>query len=229
MIHFVTNDLLHLLETYGYLMVFIFVAVESFGIPFPGETMLLVAAIYAGTTDRLAIPLVIGAAICGAILGDNLGYLMGREGGFRLLRRYGRYIHLNERKLKLGIYLFDKHGPKVVFLGRFVAVLRAWAAFLAGSNRMRWRTFMVYNAAGGVLWATVYGMGGYFLGNRAEALAGVIGRVTGVLAVLVIVGGLFLLWRNERRLEDVAEQALPGPVERALLARRGKGTGGDDD
>ena len=177
----------------------------------------------------LAIPLVIGAAVCGAILGDNLGYVAGREGGFRLLRRYGRYIHLNERKLKLGVYLFDKHGPKVVFLGRFVAVLRAWAAFLAGSNHMRWRTFLIYNVAGGVLWATAYGMGGYFLGNRAEALSGVIGKVTGGLALLVIVAGLFLLWRNERRLEEVAERALPGPMESALLARRSRSAARDDD
>src|SRR6266704_2852045 len=115
MFHFATSTLTHLLTTYGYWAVLLFVATESTGIPFPGETMLLVAAIYAGTTHLLFIPLVIVAAASGAILGDNLGFWIGREGGYRLLRRYGRYIRLDERKAKLGLYLFRKHGGKVVF------------------------------------------------------------------------------------------------------------------
>src|SRR5260221_14602181 len=143
MFHFATSTLTHLLTTYGYWAVLLFVALESTGIPFPGETMLLVAAIYAGTTHRLAIPWVIVAASSGAILGDNLGFWVGREGGYRLLRRYGRYIRLEERRLKLGQYLFMRHGGKVVFFGRLVAVLRAWAGFLAGTNRMRWPRFPV--------------------------------------------------------------------------------------
>src|ERR1700686_3435650 len=166
MFHFATSELTHFLTAYGYLAVLIFVAIESTGIPFPGETMLLVAAIYAGTTHRLAIELVIVAAACGAILGDNLGYWVGREGGYRLLRRYGRYVHLDERKVKLGQYLFRKHGGKVVFIGRFIAVLRAWAAFLAGTNRMPWVSFLIYNALGGIIWATLYGLGGYFFGDN---------------------------------------------------------------
>src|SRR2546427_6299258 len=123
MFHLATSELTHFLTAYGYWAVLIFVAIESSGIPFPGETMLLVAAIYAGTTHRLAIPLVIAAAALGAIVGDNLGFLIGREGGYRLLRRFGRYIRLDERKLKLGQYLFMKHGGKVAFFGRFIAVL----------------------------------------------------------------------------------------------------------
>jgi len=166
MFHTATSDLVHLLATYGYWAVLLFVAIESTGIPFPGETMLLVAAIYAGTTHQLSIPLIIVAAASGAILGDNIGFWAGREGGFRLLRRYGHYIHLNERKLKIGLYLFRKHGGKVVFFGRFVAVLRAWAAFLAGTNRMRWPAFLLFNALGGITWATLFGLGGYFLGDR---------------------------------------------------------------
>jgi len=98
-----TTDLQHFLVTYGYWAVFVFVAIESIGIPFPGETMLLVAAIDAGTTHQLSIVLVIIAATCGAILGDNLGFWIGREGGYRLLRRYGRYIGFNERRVKLGL------------------------------------------------------------------------------------------------------------------------------
>src|ERR1700739_540692 len=98
MIHLATSDLLHLLATYGYWAVLLFVAIESSGIPFPGETMLIFASIYAGTPHRLSIVLVIAAAAAGAIIGDNIGYWVGREGGYRLLRRFGRYIHLDERK-----------------------------------------------------------------------------------------------------------------------------------
>src|SRR5947208_3632947 len=213
MFHLGTSTLTHLLATYGYLAVLLFVALESTGIPFPGETMLLVAAIYAGATHRLFILLVIVAAASGAILGDNLGFWIGREGGFRLLRRYGRYIRPEERRLKLGLYLFHKHGGKVVFFGRFVAVLRAWAAFLAGTNRMRWPSFLLFNALGGIVWATVYGLGGYFLGNNIHRLAGPVGTITIVLAVLIIIALLVFVWRNERRLEEKAEKALPGPLE----------------
>src|SRR5215472_2521180 len=195
MIHLATSDLLHFLTTYGYLAVLLFVAIESTGIPFPGETMLLIAAIFAGTTHRLSIALVIVAAASGAILGDNLGFWVGREGGFRLLRRYGRYIRLDERKLKLGLYLFRKHGGKVVFFGRFVAVLRAWAAFLAGTNRMPWSRFLLFNALGGFVWATLYGLGGYFLGEQINRLTGTVGTITIVLAVLFIVAFLIFLWR----------------------------------
>jgi len=213
MLHFATNDLSHLLSTYGYWAVLIFVAIESTGIPFPGETMLLAAAIYAGTTHHLALPIVIAAAATGAILGDNLGFWVGREGGYRLLRRYGKYIRLDERKLKLGQYLFKQHGAKVVFFGRFVAVLRAWAAFLAGTNRMPWGRFLVFNAAGGILWAILYGIGGYLLGNNVHRLTGPVGIAFVVVAALVIIAGLVYLRRNEKRLEDEAERDMPGPLD----------------
>jgi membrane protein DedA with SNARE-associated domain len=193
--------------------VLLFVAIESTGIPFPGETRLLVAAIGAGTTHQLSIALVIVAAASGAILGDNLGFWVGREGGYRLLRHYGRYIRLEERRLKLGQYLFLKHGGKVVFFGRDVSVLRAWAAFLAGTNRVRWPRFLVFNAAGGIVWATLYGLGGYFLDDNIHRLTGPIGPITLVLAVLFILVGIVVVRRNEQRLADEAEWALPGPLD----------------
>lgn len=208
-----THTLTHLLMTYGYWAVLVFVAIESTGIPFPGETMLLAAAIYAGTTHHLQLPFIIIAAAAGAILGDNLGFFVGREGGFRLLRRYGRYIRLDERKLKLGMYLFRKHGGKVVFFGRFVAVLRAWAAFLAGVSRMQWDRFLVFNAAGGILWASLFGVGGYLLGSNIHRVAGVFGKVTVALAALLLIIGFLWLRRNEHKLEDEAERELPGPLD----------------
>jgi membrane protein DedA with SNARE-associated domain len=207
------SELIHLLTVYGYLAVLVFVAIESMGIPFPGETMLLTAAIYAGATHHLAIPLVIGAAAVGAILGDNLGFLVGREGGFRLARRYGHLIRLNERKLKVAIYLFRRHGGKVVFFGRFVAVLRAWSAFLAGTSCMSWGRFLVFNAAGGILWAVLYGLGGYLLGNSVQRFSGPFGEITVALAIVAIVVGVIVLWKRERQLEDEAERALPGPLD----------------
>jgi membrane protein DedA with SNARE-associated domain len=224
MIQIATRDVTHLLQTYGYLVVFVFVGLESTGIPLPGETVLLAAAIYAGATHHLEIAGVIVAAALGAILGDNLGYWVGREGGFRLLRRFGRFVRLDERKLKLAIYLFDRHGPKVVFFGRFVAVLRAWAAILAGTFRMRWVPFLAFNAAGGILWATMYGLAGYILGKSVHQLAGTIARVSLVAAVIVIVIFLVLIGRHERRWEEEAERALPGPLDEALAARGTKGT-----
>jgi len=213
MFHLATSELTHFLTAYGYWVVLIFVAIESSGIPFPGETMLLVAAIYAGTTHRLAIPLVIAAAALGAILGDNIGYWVGREGGYRLLRRYGHYLHIDERRVKLGQYLFRKHGGKVVFFGRFIAVLRAWAAFLAGTNRMPWGSFLLYNALGGIIWATLYGLGGYFLGDNIHRLTGPIGPITIVLGLLITLASLVFVRRNEQRLEEEAERAFPGPLD----------------
>ena len=223
MISVTTQNLLHLLATYGYWAVFVFIAIESMGIPFPGETMLLVAAIYAGTTHRLSILLVIVAAASGAILGDNLGFIIGRVGGYRLLRRYGHYIRLDERKLKLGQYLFMKHGGKVVFFGRFVAVLRAWAAFLAGTNRMRWPGFLLFNALGGIVWATLFGLGGYYLGDNIHRLTGPVAITCTVLATLIIIAFLIFVHRNEQRLEAEAERALPGPLDAyQLKASRGQ-------
>ncbi len=203
-----------LLVTYGYWAVLLFVAVESVGIPVPGETMLLTAAIYAGVTHQLHIALVVAAAAAGAIVGDNVGYLIGREGGYRLLHRYGRYVRLDERRLRLGEYLFQRHGGTVVFCGRFVAVLRMWAAFLAGTHRMPWRPFLVYNAAGGIVWATLIGLGGYALGHNVQRVEGPVGIAMAVLALLVIAAGLVYLRRNEGRLADEAARVLArGPLD----------------
>jgi membrane protein DedA with SNARE-associated domain len=204
-------DLTWLLATFGYLAVFLFIAIESMGIPFPGETMLITAAIYAGHTHRLDIVLVIAAAAAGAIIGDNIGFAIGHWGGYRLIRRYGHYVRLHKGRLKLGQYLFRKHGAKVVFFGRFVSILRAYAAFLAGTNRMPWWHFLVFNAAGGVVWASVFGVGAYALGTQINNLSRTSGIVFGILAGLAIVASFVFLRRNEARLMAEAEAALPEP------------------
>lgn len=136
---------------FGYVAVGLVVGVESIGVPFPGESTLIAAALYAGATHHLNIVVVIIVAATGAIVGDNIGFLIGREIGLPLLVRYGRYIRMSPARIKLGQYLFLRHGGKVVFFGRIIALLRALAAFLAGTNRMTWPRFLVFNAAGGVV------------------------------------------------------------------------------
>ncbi len=210
-------DLAHHLHgaiaTYGYFAIFLIVAMESAGIPMPGETVLVTAAILAGE-GTLRIYGVIGAAAAGAIIGDNCGYWVGREFGFPLVYRYGRYVRLDERRLKLGQYLFLKHGGKIVFFGRFVAVLRAFAAFLAGVNRFKWEEFFLYTAAGGIVWASIFGAGGFWLGRAFEYYA----RPVGVAALIAAVIGLVLAARfiryHEQALEEEAERAFPGPLAR---------------
>ena len=213
MFHFGEAELRHLLSVYGYWAVMAFVGIESIGIPLPGETMLVAAAIYAGASHQLSIELVIAAAIAGAVMGDNIGYAIGYFGGYRLLLRYGRYIGLHQRRVKLARYIFLEHGPKVVFFGRFVSVLRTYAAFLAGTARMPWWRFLVFNAAGGITWSLAYGLGAYFLGQQLNRVSRPFEFVAAGLAVVAIVVVVVFLRRNEHRLVEEAERALPGPLE----------------
>jgi len=206
------HDLTVLLVTFGYWAVLVIVALESLGIPLPGETALVGAALYAGATHRLSISLLIVAAAVGAIIGDNVGYTIGHWGGYRLLLRYGRYVRLNEARVKLGRYVFLRHGGKVVFFGRFVSVLRTYAAFLAGTLRMQWWRFFAFNAAGGILLAFLYGVGPYLLGQQLNRLTRTADLAVALVAAAVVAAFLVFLARNERRLEEEAERALPGPL-----------------
>ena len=156
------------ISTYGYWTVGGIIALESMGLPLPGEATLIAAAVYAGETHHLNIWLVIAAGAAGAILGDNIGFWIGREIGYRLLLRYGHYVYLTEARIKLGQYLFLRHGGKIVFFGRFVALLRTLAAILAGANHMSWPRFLLFNAAGGIVWAVLYGLAAYHVGHTLE-------------------------------------------------------------
>ena len=203
----------NLIARYGYLAVGFVIGLESLGIPLPGETTLVAAALYAGATHRLSIVGVVLAAIAGAILGDNVGYVLGHQGGYRLLVRFGRYIRLDEANVKVARYLFLRFGGQVVFLGRFVAILRAYAAFLAGTTRMPWRRFVLYNAAGGIVWATLYGTGAYLLGKQVERISGPLGIAFAVAGgAAVIIAGI-VIRHEERRLRTAAGEALPGRLE----------------
>jgi membrane protein DedA with SNARE-associated domain len=202
-----------LLGDFGLLAVFAFIAIESLGIPLPGETMLVTAAVYAGATGKLEIEWVLLCAMAGAIIGDNIGYGLGRWGGLRLLRRYGRYVRIDERRIKLGRYLFLRHGGKVVFFGRFTAVLRTYAAFLAGTLHMDWRRFLFFNATGGILWSLIFGLGAYWAQDAFHRLSTPANIAFGVIGISAAIWLIWFAHRNAERLEDQAEKALPGPLD----------------
>src|SRR5882724_5473733 len=165
----------HLLESYGYLALFLLVALEGLGVPLPGEAALLTAAAYAAT-GHLSIVGVIMAAAAGAIAGGVGGYWIGRTGGLALVQRYGRVWRLDEAKLDRASDFFRRHGGKAVFFGRFVALLRMWAALLAGVARMRYGRFALYTVAGGVCWAAVVGALGYAFGRNLPQLERTLGH-----------------------------------------------------
>jgi membrane protein DedA with SNARE-associated domain len=201
-----------LIAHYGYLAIFVIITLESAGLPLPGETVLLTSAAYAGSTGNINIAVVVAIAAIAAILGDNAGYWIGRRWGLPLLLRKGHLIGLDHGRLKLGQYLFRRHGGKIVFFGRFTAMLRAYAAVLAGVNKLDARRFFAFNALGGVAWASIMGFGAYLCGRSIENVMGPVGL--GLLAFVVL--GAVALWlfmrRHEARLMVAAEAAIPGPL-----------------
>ncbi len=207
-----------LIAHYGYIAIFVIITLESAGLPLPGETVLLTSAAYAGSTGNINIALVVAIAATAAILGDNAGYWVGRRWGLPLLLRKGHLIGLDHRRLKLGQYLFRRHGGKIVFFGRFTAMLRAYAAVLAGVNKLDARRFMAFNALGGVAWASIMGFGAYLCGRSIENVMGPVGL--GLLAFVLL--GAVALWlfmrRHEARLMVAAEAAIPGPLTEGLGA-----------
>lgn len=205
-------SLSHLIAAYGYGAVFALVTAESVGIPLPSETALILAAAYAGHTHHLSPWILFAVALAGAVTGDNIGYWAGRQGGYHLARKYGPKVRLDERKLKIVRYLFDRHGGKVVFFGRFISVLRTYAAFLAGASRMRWPRFLPANVTGAITWAGACTLAGYLAGGTLLGLSTTIDLITGGAAVLTIAAGLLLLRRQASALARRAEAAYPGPL-----------------
>jgi membrane protein DedA with SNARE-associated domain len=195
-----------LFRDYGYGAVFGGVLLESTGLPLPGESLMIAAALYAATTHHLDIFILVPVAAAGAICGDQIGYFIGRWIGYRVLARWGRKLGLTEERLELGRYLFRRYGPFVVFLGRFVAVLRMFAALLAGANRMPWHSFLLWNALGGICWTSLYGFGAYLLGNAVERVSGPLGIALAVIAGIAIVAAVIFVNRNETRLLNEARQ-----------------------
>ena len=191
--HFITEN--------GLPLLFLVIMIESAGVPLPGETALIAFGVLA-SQGHYSIEVVIIVAATAAIIGDNLGYwLIGRIGGQRLLHRWkwlGRYA---DRVLPRATKIMDRHGGKTVFFGRFVAVLRYTVAWVAGITGMEWRKFLLWNAIGGVVWATGVGLLAYYGGAAAAEAVARYGVIAGVVIVIVLVIAFLVVRRGERRLE----------------------------
>lgn len=222
-------DVGHLVEVWGYPILFVLVMAESGGVPVPGETAVIVGGALA-SQGKLQIELVIALAALAAIVGDNLGYLIGRKGGRWLLERPGPFHRHRLSVLRIGEPFFEQHGPKAVFFGRFVLGLRTWASWLAGANHMRWRTFFLWNALGGICWATAVGLIAYFIGQSASNAIATFG-IFGLVAVVLALGGGLALHLRHRRRESLRLEAEAtkerSAGERSALDGAAATTGGD--
>jgi membrane protein DedA with SNARE-associated domain len=203
-----SDALISLIPTYGPWIIFGIVALESAGVPLPGETILVASALLAATTGQISIVVVVLASAAGAIVGDGIGYVVGRRFGLPLIRRYGRYIRLDENRLLIGRYLFFRYGNVVVFFGRFVAVLRMFAALLAGANGMPAGRFFFFNITGGVCWACLFGFGAYAVGAEIYTISGTLSVIS--LGLFIATGFALSIFmrRNEVTLRRRAELAL---------------------
>ena len=202
------------IAAFSYAAVFALVALEYMALPLPGETALVAAAVLAGQ-GRLDISAVVFTGAAAAILGGLVGYWIGRRYGLPMAQRYGSYVGIDAGRLKIGQYLFWRHGGKIIFFGRFVALLRALSAFLAGVNHFDRGRFFVFNALGGLVWAAIFGLGGYGLGVAFETYARPVGLAAlGVALLGFLLAGRFIA-RQEPALRAQAEAALPGPLGEA--------------
>jgi membrane protein DedA with SNARE-associated domain len=198
----------HLFAAYGYWFVAGIAAIERLGVPVPGETALIFAGAFGATSHRMSIGLIVAAACAGTIIGNLAGYCLGHRLGYWLLYRHGHLVGLTEGRIKIGQYLFLRHGTKLVIFGQFFPVLRELAAFLAGANKVPWQPFMIANAAGAILWSGIFGFGAYLLGKGAAHTAKPVEIALGIIAVAACIAVFVYLRRNEQRLQAEAEKAL---------------------
>jgi membrane protein DedA with SNARE-associated domain len=182
-------SILSVAKDVGYPVLFALIAIETMGIPVPGETALFTAGILAAG-GHLSIEVVIAIAAAAAILGDNVGFMIGRKLGRRVLLADGPLQHHRRRVVEVGEPFFERHGPKAVFLGRWVAGLRITSAWLAGVNRMAWPTFLFWNALGGIAWAISIALLAYFLGRGAERIV----HTLGLGAAIAVVAAVLIAW-----------------------------------
>ena len=196
-------SILSVTQNLGYPLLGVFVGIEALGVPVPGETAVIFGGL-AASSGRLNIVLVIVVASAGAIIGDNIGFVIGRRGGRAVLTRPGRFEAERRRVLEIGDPFFERHGGKAVFLGRWIAGLRIWASWLAGASQMRWRTFLIWNALGGIAWATSVSLAAYYGGRSVEAVFSKVGIYALIAAAVVVVLAVGYLMRRRRRRQDAA-------------------------
>ena len=185
--------LLGLFKAYGYWVVFFGVMLENAGLPAPGETILLAAGFFA-SDGSFHLPQVMAIAALGAIIGDNTGFAVGRRFGRNFLLSFGKFFFLTKRRLVKMSRFFEKHGDKTILVARFITGLRVFAAILAGASDMKWRVFVVYNAAGAILWAVVIALVGYFFGHSWPVLEKWVGR-TGLILLFAALVLLVIMWK----------------------------------
>ncbi len=191
------------------------IGLESMGVPSPGETALVLAAVLA-SQGKLNIWLVIAIGAASAIIGDNLGYLLGRRLGREVLVARGPFHARRARLVGLGDRYFARHGAKTVFIGRWIALIRFATAWLAGINEMPFRVFFPWNALGGISWALAYGLAAYFGGNAFVSVASNVGLVAaGALVVALVVGFGYVKFR-ERRIERGLDTEADEPTIQAV-------------
>lgn len=218
--HFLSGTVNHLLQQYGYWAVFGFVLLETTGIPSPGESALVAAGAYAAATHHLSIYLVVGSACAAAILGDNIGFWAGREGGWRLLRRYGHLLHVQDWMLKVGVYIFRRHGSAIVYFGRFIPILRTWGALLTGVNRYPWRKFLIWNTLGGLSWAALWGTLSYAFGKALEREESTAALAALGFAVLISAIAAYVVKKRAGEFREAAEREFPGDLAQLDAERR---------
>ena len=200
---------------WGYLIVGVAGFLENSvgaGLVFPGETMVILGGFYAASGD-LWLPGVAIVATVAGIAGDNVGYLVGRRYGQRVLDRFGRFIFLSPARVQRARSFYEQHGGKTVFLGRFIPVVRSLGCLLAGMSHLRYRRFFLYDAAGAILWAIANTAVGYLLGKGYERVERYLGGA-GLLALVLLIGLVWVsAWLNRRRLaaKKSAEGVNPGP------------------
>lgn len=196
------------LDHYGYLAVVGFVFIEDFGVPVPGETILILSTVYAAT-GRLNIFLVALLGFCGAVLGDNLGFAIGHFGGRALVERYGRYIFLTPKRIDRATEFFEHHGGKIIIAARFIEGLRQANGIIAGTTGMHWRRFLIFNVIGAALWVGVWVSVGYFSGSHIDRIYNDVARYSTYLAIAAAVFIAAVIARQVMRVRR--ERAAGGP------------------
>jgi membrane protein DedA with SNARE-associated domain len=205
------NSLAGPLDHFGYWAVLLFVMIEDFGIPVPGETILIAAAVYAGA-GRLNVLAVGAVGFVAAVIGDNIGFAIGHYGGRRLVLRWGRYLRLTGERLDKAETFFQRHGAWIITIARFIEVLRQANGIVAGTTGLRWRRFLAFNALGAALWVGTWVSLGYLAGDHIDAIYHAITRYSYYLliapaVVLAMYIARHILRRTRRRTAPASRQA----------------------
>lgn len=200
------QEIVHLIAIYGYWGIALGATVDSFGMPVPGEVMVLSAGMYAGATHRIALLSVIGAAMLGAMCGDNASYALGRYGGAGLIERYGHAVHFGAPQRRIARYFFCRYGGRVALPGRFLPVIHIGVAFLAGTQRMSWARFALFNALACLLWASGLGGAGYLFGAIVLGVGDIVAAASVPLALGIALAASVALRLAEHRLQRRADR-----------------------